>query len=87
MDLTLAPTILETEKHILDSIVTSEGPSNVSTCNPNASEVNSIISGTTGNTPMVHKRVQPCVFQKQNNSSHKGEVSATVLALENLDSI
>ena len=69
------------KKHILVSIVTPEGQSNFRTYKTNNSEGNSIISGTTNNIPMVCKRVQPCVFQKQNNSSHKGEVSATVLVL------
>ena len=77
----------ETEKHVLDSIVTPEGPSNFSTCKPNGSEGNSIISGTTNNTPMLCKRVQPCVFQKQNNSSHKGDIGSIMLALDSLDSM
>ena len=35
----LAPTILETEKHILDSTITLEGPSNLSAHKPNEGQV------------------------------------------------
>ena len=45
------------------------------------------MSGTAGNTPMVQERGKSCVFQKQNYSSHKGDIGSMVLALDNLDSM